>query len=149
MAAIVRNSRRAILFAVWVSVVSGADQRTEARQCVSGIATALTAGDPAEAIDAFDKSFAGYDQLRNYFAALTNAFQLGSEVDVTDEEDSENQTTLTLRWALALTDLTTSHTENRSADLTVKVKKIGRRWKIVDLSPLEFFNPRQPAQNKR
>lgn len=61
------------------------------RERVSYVASALTAGNPADAMSPFDKSFDGYEKLRGYFSGLTSAFQLTNQLEVTEEQDSRKR----------------------------------------------------------
>jgi hypothetical protein len=51
---------------------------------------------------------------------------------------------LTIHWTLTLQDPATGLSESRAQDLTVKLTMAKYDWRIVDLSPVEFFNPDQP-----
>lgn len=89
----------------------------------------------------FDKSYANYDRLRNFFDGLTHAFQIVNEIDISDEQDEKTQISLTVHWTLTLTDLQTNYTESRAADLDIKLVLLKGKWKIADLQPIDFFNP--------
>src|ERR1700761_6462587 len=95
---------RATLVLVMSSLMRG-DQPADVRSKLAAIATALTAGNPAEAMVPFDKSYPNYGKLSNYFGGLTNAFQIVNEVDVVDEEDSATESKLTVHWTITLSDL--------------------------------------------
>jgi hypothetical protein len=141
MAAIGRSATWPVLLLFCHAAIGQTGQSADARRCIGSVATALTAGDPADAMSNFDKSFAGYEKLSSYFAALTSSFELGNEIDVTDEQDSATETKLTVHWALSLTGVESRHAETRSGDLNVRLVRKGGKWKIVDFSPIELFNP--------
>jgi len=103
---------------------------------VTHVATALTAGNAADAMTTFDKAFSDYDRLRDYFSALTNAYQLVNEIEVTGEQIADSEATLTVHWVMTLSD-----SETRTEDVTVKLNLRESKWRIVDFSPVEFFNP--------
>jgi hypothetical protein len=103
---------------------------------VTHVATALTAGNAADAMTTFDKAFSGYDRLHDYFSALTNAYQVVNEIEVTGEQIADSEATLTVHWVMTLSD-----SQTRSEDLTVKLNLRESKWRIVDFSPIEFFNP--------
>ena len=109
------------------------------------IAAALTAGNPAEAISPFDKSFANYDKLSNYFGGLTSAFQIVNEVDVTDETDSAAETKVTVNWTITLSDLATNYTERRMGEINVRLVRKNGKWKIADFTPINIFDPQPKA----
>ncbi len=128
------------------AVLSRADDSAEARAQLSVIATALSGGSPRQAMAAFAGSFPQYETLRNYFEALVNAFQITSEIDVTDEQDAPLEIKLTVHWTLTLQDLQTNYTENRAADIDVRVVKQSGGWKIAGFAPIEIFSPQQPRK---
>lgn len=107
------------------------------------VASALSGGNPSDALGPVDKSFKDYDKLRDYFAALTQAYEIVSDVEITDEDDRETETKLQVTWRLTLTDPNTSTSSQRSADIDLTLARKDGKWKIVDLSPVGFFNPQQ------
>lgn len=140
MAAIARSTGLGLLLLAGLAT-AGAQQSRAVREQVGHVASALSAGHPQEAMDPFDKSFAGYDELRRYFMALTDANTVVNELDITGEEIENREATLTIHWTLTLSDLVTGLTKSRERDLTVKLSMKKYDWRIVDISPLDFFNP--------
>ena len=118
-----------------------ADQAADVRAQLGAVATALTAGNPAEAMTPFDKTYADYGKLSNYFAGLTSAFQIVNNVSVTDEDDAAAESKLTVHWTLTLSDLGTNSTQQRAGDIQVRIVLKGRRWKIVEFAPIDVFDP--------
>jgi len=106
---------------------------------VNHVAAALADGNPSDAIAAFDKSFTGYSKLQQYFVALTDGFLITNEAELTDESD--DGTELTLHWSLTLKDKSTDVSRTRGEDIRVKLAQKEGKWKIVELSPVEFFDP--------
>lgn len=145
MAATGHRSHRFLRFTIFVVSISTirADQAQDIRARIDQIATALTAGNPAEAMIPFDKSYPGYARLSSYFAGLTGAFQVENEVSVTDEEDTSTESKVTIDWSLTLTDLGSNATIQRTAVVTAKLVRKGREWKIVAFAPIDIFNPQQ------
>jgi hypothetical protein len=118
-----------------------ADRSAGVRSQISHIATSLGSGNAADAMEPFDQSFANYLKLSNYFQGLT-VFQIENELDVTDEHDtSDTETNVTVNWAITLTDSSSNHTDHRTADINIRLVLKGRKWKIVDFSPIDIFNP--------
>ena len=122
--------------------------RADVRAQISSVATALSAGNPADAMAPFDKSFPNYEKLAEYFQGLV-AYNVENEVDVTDEQDTDTDTKLTVSWTLTLTDLGTNSTESHTGDVNIRLLKKDGKWKIVDFSPINFFNPQQKQGSKR
>jgi hypothetical protein len=115
---------------------------------INYVATALASDNAVDAMAPFDKSFANYAKLRDYFSGLTESSQLVNEVDLTDEQDSDTQSSVTVDWTLTLTNKTTLQTERRSGEIHIRLTLRGGKWKIVDFSPIDLFNP-QPKQESK
>jgi hypothetical protein len=115
---------------------------------INHVATALAGDNAADAMMPFDKSFPKYGKLRDYFLGLTDSSQLVNEVDLVDEQDSDTQSNVTLEWTVTLTNKTTLQTERRSGEIHAHLKLEDGKWKIVDFSPIDLFNP-QPKQQPR
>jgi hypothetical protein len=132
-----------------------ADRAADVRAQISYVASALASGNPSDALGPFDKSCKDYQKLKDYFQALTTGFEITSEVEILDEQDEEAETKLLVNWTLTLanprgaSDLNASSSERRSADINIRLVPQKGKWKIVDLSPVEFFNPqgKQPPKS--
>lgn len=118
-----------------------ADQAQDVLRAVNQTASALTDGDPSDAMTPFDKSVAGYETLQDEFASLTNAYQIANEVEVLDEDDSASESQLTLRWAITLTNIQSSQSSRKTAEVHVKLRLEKKNWKIVEFSPVDLFTP--------
>ncbi len=136
------------MFACFAAAIR-ADDSADARAQLSSVATALSAGNASDAMAAFDKSFPKYDTLRSYFEGLTNAFQVTSGIDVNDEQDTPSEITLAVHWDLTLQNSETNYTENRAADIEVRLVKQSGKWKILGFTPIDIFDPRQDHFRKR
>lgn len=118
-----------------------ADRPGEVREQVTYVASALSNGNASDALGPIDKSLTDYVKLRDYFIGLTQAYGVSSEVTIKDEDDGEKETKLVVEWRLTLTDATTSLSTQRTSDVNLRLVQKNGRWKIVDLSPIELFNP--------
>ena len=142
MAATARNLVRLAIITL-LAPAARPDQAQDIRARISQIATALTAGNPEEAMIPFDKSYPDYAKLSSYFAGLTSAFQVENEVSLTDEEDTPTESKVAIDWSLTLTDLGTNATIQRTATVMAKLARKGPEWKIIAFAPIEIFNPQQ------
>jgi hypothetical protein len=138
MAAIARRLLLLIAAAAWSAY---ADQAQDVMRAVGQISSALTDNDPSGAMTPFDKATAGYATLENEFVGLTNAYQIANEVEVLDEDDTADQSQLTLRWTLTLVNLQSSQTQQKSGEVHVRLQLQKKKWKIVAFSPVDFFTP--------
>jgi hypothetical protein len=124
-----------------------ADRAADVRAQIVHVASALGGGNPSDALSPFDKSYKDYQKLRDYFQALTTGFEVTSEVQIIDEQDEETETRLVVNWTLTLTnpkvalDLNASTSEQRNMDISIRLAPKKGKWKIIDLSPIEIFNP--------
>jgi hypothetical protein len=140
MAAIARSSLLCLLLAV---AALGANTP---RQQVGHVASALTARVAADAMAPFDKSFADYDKLRGYFNGLTAAFEVTNQLEVTEEQDSAGEATITVEWDLTLANAENGYSQNRNASVHIRLVQKSGQWKIVEFSPVELFNPQGYTQ---
>jgi hypothetical protein len=144
----------------WVRAAAGAlflfiaalpirgDRAADIRAQISYIGTALAAGNAADAMRPFDKSFSNYEMLSNYFQGLT-AFQIESEIEFVEEQDTETDARLVVNWTLTLTDSGTDASERRTGDIDVRLAPKNGKWKIVEFSPISLFNPQKKLLPKR
>jgi hypothetical protein len=133
-------ARKLLLAAMMSAATVAADQAHDVLRTINHVASALTGGNPADAMISFDKSCPNYTSLQDDFIGLTDGYELSNEADVTDEADSPTETTLTLQWTLSLTNKSSSENLTRKAEIHVRLRKENGKWKIVDFSPADFFN---------
>jgi hypothetical protein len=125
-----------------------ADSPRDVLATVNYVATALAADNAIDAMTPFDKSFTSYAKLRDYFSGLTDSSQIVNEVDFTDEQDSDSQSSVTVDWTLTLTNKTTLQTERRNGEVHIRLTLQNEEWKIIDFSPIDLFNPQPKQQSK-
>jgi hypothetical protein len=125
-----------------------ADEPGVARSQLDDIATSLSAGNPAAAMEPFSKSFADYEKIRDYFIGLTNSFIIVSEIDVTEEQDTATEYTATARWIITFNSANDHHSNQRTGEIHIRSVKEKKKWKIVGFSPIDLFDPAE-AQGER
>ena len=143
MAAIGHNSRVAFV-AVALLLAAGdlcADDSADIHSEIAGAATALSNGEPALAMSAFSKSYADYDKLSAYFDQLTGAYRIENQIDFTDEDVQTATASVTLHWAMTLATRDSGFTDNRNADITLKLTRQGKHWRITEFGPIKIFDP--------
>jgi hypothetical protein len=118
-----------------------ADDDSSARHQLAAIGTALATGDTAQAMLPFSKNYAQYQELLNDFSGLIDSYQISSEVTVENETSGSGRIDVTARWDLTLQDRGTAYTKNRSAEISIRLTKKGRQWKIIEFSPIKIFQP--------
>ncbi len=132
---------RTLVLLLASALTAAADRPHDVLRVISRVSNSLTNGDPSDALASFSKTFPRYETLRDYFVALTNAFDISNEADVVDEEDLPTQTDLTLKWSITLTGRATNENDRRSEEVHVKLLLKNHKWEIVDLSPISIFDP--------
>jgi hypothetical protein len=122
-----------------------ADHSVHVLRILNQVATALDAGNAAEALIPFDKSMPGYSRLEDYFVALASEVSAHSDIDLLDETDSETESKVVVRWILDLRDKVTNEgIDRRIKEVHLRLsaaKDKPEDWKIVALEPIDLFNP--------
>ena len=127
-------------------LVLAGDQQAEIRSQLSDVGSALTGSNPADAMTPFSRSYSDYNKLRDYFTGLTNAFSIVNEVDVLDEADTDKNSVATLSWTITLSNGPISgNSTQRTAEIHARFVRENGKWKIVEFSPIDIFNPADSA----
>ena len=134
-------ARKLLFAAIAFTIPAAADQAHDVLQAINRVATALTDGDPAGAMAPFDKSYPSYATLQKNFIGLMAAYQLVNEAAITDEQDSADGTTVTMQWTLNLMNKSTGAILTRDAELHIRLHSESGKWKIVEFSPTDLFDP--------
>jgi hypothetical protein len=137
------TGRKPLAFAaiLCIALVARADEVADALATVNHVADALSAGNAAEAMAQFSKSYPQYDKLKNDFSGLTDAYSLTSEATIADERALQDAVDLRLDWTLTLVQPNTTFSTQRQAEIRVHVARIRGKWKITEFSPIDIFNP--------
>ena len=146
--AAIAPSRIALLLLLAFAASAPAQHSRAIENQIARVGTALAARNAEEAMIPFDKSFDGYSRLNEYFAALTNAYSISNDLEITDETIVSHEATVTVHWIMTLSDLQSGLSETRQRDLTVKVSLKKHDWKIVSIAPIEFLRPRTEIQTE-
>ena len=144
MAAIGRRSAILVAAALFATLVvpARADGSVDVLATINLITRALADDNAPGAMDPFDKSFRDYAKLQDYFAGLTDRGQIVSEVDILDQSDSKTESKVTVRWTMTITNNSIAgDTEQRTAEIHLRLVPNHDSWKIVEFSPIDFFNP--------
>ena len=91
----------------------------------------------------FDRNrFDEYQRLETYVVALTNQSELASSVQILDRSVEGDVHLLRVDWLLQIRPLNAvGRVENRSEIVSVRLAQDRKRWKIVSLSPVDFYRP--------
>lgn len=125
--------------------IAGAAQPTDPpgqiRLAVRDASRALQAGNAPLFLAAFDRQeFSGYGELREQVTALVAQRRIASSVAIESVQGGPVEWAVEVDWLMELTHkLDPSPPEQRRDTLKLRVRKRGRRWRVVDLQPLAFF----------
>jgi hypothetical protein len=114
----------------------------EAWDTVSGFAATLQNEDVQPQLEQFDRSMRGYEDLKATVTALWTQFQIDPSLDLKANEGDDTHRTLQIDWSLTLKNPQDSVDSTRREQFVVcGVEKRGKAWRIVFLSPINFFAP--------
>ena len=100
------------------------------------VAEALSANEPGDFMDHFDRMMPGYATLRDEVRALLDGSEVGSSIEIVTDEGNDQRRTLQLDWVLQI-----NRDAPRRQIVKCRVERQGKKWKIAALEPVEFFKP--------
>jgi hypothetical protein len=133
-------TRRALLILPLVACCRAADPAGEVLDLVADAAASLSAGDAAQFLKAFDPAMKGYAKLRENVTGLLALGDVQSLIDPLENEGDDRRRVAQFQWTLRIQRGVESTSWSRREQLVkCTVEKQGRRWRIVELEPVEFF----------
>jgi hypothetical protein len=104
-------------------------------------AEALANDDANAFLSKFDRNMAGYAELRDVIAGLLAAHDVGSTIEVVNDEGDDRKRSLDLDWLLVIGEKNSDsgQRETRRRVLQCRIERQGKQWKITALEPVEFF----------
>jgi hypothetical protein len=141
---------RWILGLVLAAALLGAEPTQEVLDLFTGLAASLSGNDAVGFLAAFDRAMPGYDKLREEMTALVGPppvngvplTEIANNVDVVRDEGDAQHRTVEVNWRMRIKrrgDATAG--APREQRIECKLEKRGKKWKIVAMSPIEFFAP--------
>jgi len=118
-----------------------ASDSADIHSVIGDVANGLSGGSAGQAMEGFSKKCANYQKLSDDFQTLTNAYLVTDRVQFTDEEVTSAQATVKLHWEMSVTTKGAEYTTNRNADLIIKLVREGKHWRIIELTPIDIFDP--------
>jgi len=131
---------RRMLLLLSLAACLSADSEKDARDLIASAAGALSAGKVELFLDYFDRAMPDFDKLRYNVESLLSQADVSCSIEVTGNEGDDAERTLTLDWILE-----TEHKDNspggtrRQKTVKVRLKKTGKKWRIVSFEPLDLF----------
>jgi len=104
-------------------------------------ADALANDDANTFLAKFDRNMTGYAAFRDEIVGLLAAHDIGSTIEVVNDEGDDQKRSLDLDWLLVISEKNSGNgaKETRRQVLKCRIERQGKQWKIVALEPVEFF----------
>ena len=104
-------------------------------------AEALANDDANAFLAKFDRNMAGYAALRDEVVGLLAAHDVGSTIEVVNDEGDNQKRSLDLDWLLVIGEKNSDSgkKETRRQVLKCRIERQGKQWKITALEPVDFF----------
>jgi len=133
---------RRLLLILPLAVGLRADTETEVRELIRSAVSGLSAGDPEQFLAAFDPAIEGFSQLRENLKGLVSQADVSCSIEVSNSVGDDDAQTLTLDWIMRL-DFKNQQPnyERREKTVTCKLRRTGKKWRIVAFDPLSLFKP--------
>ena len=120
------------------------DPRAEVTEMLGQIASALSQENASQAMSFIDKKTPRYHEIARRFHDLTAVWDLASGIEITAVKGDEVRMELELDWLLERKSReATGGLDRKRGAVTAVAERVqtkkGKVWKIVALSPVEFF----------
>jgi len=104
-------------------------------------ADALANDDANTFLAKFDRNMTGYAAFRDEIVGLLAAHDIGSTIEVVNDEGDDQKRSLDLDWLLVISEKNSGNgtNETRRQVLKCRIERQGKQWKIAALEPVEFF----------
>ena len=104
-------------------------------------AEALANDDANAFLTKFDPNMAGFSEFRDEIVGLLAAHDVGSSIEVVNDEGDDQKRSLDLDWLLVISEKNSGNgqSETRRRVLKCHIERQGKQWKITALEPIDFF----------
>jgi hypothetical protein len=141
--------RRNFLLAAITAALARADTLDELTELFRVIASALSESNPAVFLRGFNPSMPGYDRFAANVNALAAQNELSSTIEFRDQKGDEQVQTVELDWLLDIKGKGGSLLFVRREEIVkCRLERQKKKWRIVALEPLSFFDPPGAEANK-
>lgn len=141
----VRLPRRIVLWGLAAALFAAADTRQDVADVAGDLAGAL-ANDDAEAfVQRISKTMPQRSELREMVAALVNGANVTSAVEIIDLKEGEGgHVVANLDWSMRVqAKQPDGPLDQRQETVTIELVREGKKWRVVKLSPMNFFRPQK------
>jgi hypothetical protein len=136
-------ARKLAVVAVMVGgCLLAADTHSDILEVFTSMAAALSDSNVSVFMNAFDKDLSGYGKLKNDITALLTQADVSSSVEPIKDEGTDTTRSVDLDWLLQIrSQLPDGPIVNRRQIMHCELRKQGKHWKIISITPMDFFAP--------
>jgi len=139
----VRVARRAVARAAALLLFAAAAPADEppVPDVISGLASALSQGDSAAALAAFDPAMKDFGAVSANIDALLAQSEVLCAIDIVSQTGDPASPELDADWYLQIKGRSTNAVERRRQRVRLRLSRIRGKWRIAALSPLSVLEP--------
>ena len=147
MPAIARNALVCLLLAAPLAFASA---QSEIMDLFGSMAAALADDNADGFIRGFDRNMPGYERLASQIAALIAEAEITSSIQDVKDEGGDAKHSIDLDWILELKSRVgeAGPTLRRQATVHCELVKDKKHWRIVSLTPADFFRAAKFSESK-
>jgi hypothetical protein len=146
MRAIVRNLA---ILAAGAGMSGLADAHSAVVDLFASMASALANDNAAGFMNGFDKNMPDYGKLSSYIEGLIAQAEVTSSIDPTSDEGDDSKRSVDLDWTLQIRSRELSGPlVQREQTVHAELVKQKKHWRIVSITPLDFFAPAKFTPSK-
>ena len=143
-------ARRAVLIALLGCAACRADALSEISDLLGDMAAALADNNPAGFMKGFSRDFPGYDKIRDSVTALAQQAELTSSIEPIKNEGDDTKHSVDFDWLLQIKSRVgdSGPAIRREQVIHCEFVKEKKHWRIVSLTPIDFFAPAKLTESK-
>jgi len=117
-----------------------ADTHADVLSLFASMTSALANENARGFMAAFDKNMPGYDTLTTYINGLIGAAEITSNIETIKDEGDDTKRSVDLDWTMQLRSREMAGPlVEREQTVHAELVKQKKRWRIVSITPLDFF----------
>jgi hypothetical protein len=139
----------AVILAICGASAAVADTHADIADMFASMTAALADDNVAGFMHGFDKNMPAYDTLTGYMDAMVAAAEVTSAIDSIKDEGDEAKRVVDVDWTLQIRSRQQAGPLiQREQTVHAELVRDNKRWRIVSISPLEFFAPPKFSESK-
>jgi hypothetical protein len=137
--------RRSLLFAAFAASslkAQPASPEPALRDVLTSMATSLSAGNSSAFMKSIAAAYENRQDLAVHIQSLINSGEISSSVSLQYTSGGESKQTARVDWYLAVSNRVSNiNISQRREILEVVFAKEGKRWRVMGITPADFFRP--------